>query len=172
MEQEDFETECETAGKENMEENMEVEPEKEKGTVVNGDEEEDIHEIPEIVEEDDQEAGEKDESMEGEILTQPEVKKVNSCDECTFTATSQYAIKRHKKVAHKKTSYKCKFCEKEWPTSAQCNGHMKSCKKKAETDSSSEPVHVPAAESVQVPAMEPDPEQGIYLKITICLYSV
>ena len=60
--------------------------------------------------------------------------KTFSCDECTFTERSKYAITRHKRVAHKKTSFQCKYCDKAWPTSNQCNGHMSRCKMKEETE--------------------------------------
>ena len=38
--------------------------------------------------------------------------KTFSCDECTFTERSKYAISRHKRVVHKKTSFQCKYCDK------------------------------------------------------------
>ena len=54
----------------------------------------------------------------------PPLAKAFGCDECTYSEKSKYAVARHKRVAHKKSSYSCKYCGRVWPTSKRFNGHI------------------------------------------------
>ena len=134
-----------------------LEPEKEKRSVHDY-QEESLNEVKRN-EEDCNEDG-----IDGEINlpnTASSLGKTFSCDECTFTERSKYAVSRHKRVAHKKTSFPCKYCDKVWSTSSQCNGHMSRCKRKAETDPGSSQTEASISDKDPTPAPPDDSNDTI-----------
>ena len=128
-----------------------LEPEKEKRSVDH--QEESLNEFV------DNEKDCVEDGIDGEINlpdTASSLGKTFSCDECTFTERSKYAISRHKRVAHKKTSFQCIYCDKVWPTHSQCNGHMSRCKRKAETDPGSSQTEPSISDKDPAPAPPDD----------------
>ena len=55
------------------------------------------------------------------------------CAQCTQVCKNQYHLSVHVKAKHEQKQFKCKYCDRSWPTNTQNNGHQSRCSKRPES---------------------------------------
>ena len=74
----------------------------------------------------------EEERTQAEKPTKKVVKEF-PCAHCTQVCKNQYHLSVHMKAKHEQKQYKCKYCDKTWPTNTQNNGHQSQCSKRPES---------------------------------------
>ena len=82
--------------------------------------------VPENVEPEPGKGGQEDyedfiNEMEEPLVDVLDKRNTFSCEKCTYTERTKYALARHMKVAHKEDTFSCFVCSKPWPTGLRGN---------------------------------------------------